>query len=188
MPAPKWSKGLGGASLVVGALVLVAVSAPGGPSVGGGSSGQPAARQPLSGGTWDSMGLKRAKSNVGTRATNCVASSYGKVRQFFGRKPCRSLQRALYTLSDSKGNTLVVSVAWVGMASSADAAELKALTDGNGTGNVLPLSGAGVKFTGTNYSSRQSGSMVVIAEAEPLKGRPSSLSRVAQTAAKLPPP
>jgi hypothetical protein len=198
MAAQKWTKGLGGASAAIGLLVLVAVAAPGGPEVdeppGGSQSSGNANRAPARAGSWQGMGLTQINQASGS-ASNCAAASYGKVKQFFGRKPCRSLRRMLYALRDGKGNTVVVSVAWVQMASSGDAGELKNLADANGSGNVQPLpeSSAGVpdvKFTGKNYASRRDGNLVVIAEAESAKGRFAAayLDDVASVAARLPRP
>jgi hypothetical protein len=101
----------------------------------------------------------------------------------------------LVALGDGKGNTIVVSTAWVGMSTSGNAQQLKALADTDGTGNVSPLAGAlvdaaGVTFTGRYYGSRRSGKLVVIAEAEPLSGTPDPglLDGLAEVAVEFPRP
>nr|WP_042194198.1 hypothetical protein [Kibdelosporangium sp. MJ126-NF4]CEL21154.1 hypothetical protein [Kibdelosporangium sp. MJ126-NF4]CTQ96280.1 hypothetical protein [Kibdelosporangium sp. MJ126-NF4] len=193
MAAQKWTKGLGGASAAVVAVVLVSVGAQGGPAIGGGSSTKPAATKPAARPP-DQGGLTRVKE-VSRRATNCAANAHGAVKQFFTTKPCVSLRRAVFLLGDGKGNTVAVSVAWVDTASAGDASELRKLADANGTGNVTPLPaalvGAGsVRFTGANYESRTAGKLVVIAQAEGLKGRRDRafLKGAAETAARFPPP
>lgn len=69
------------------------------------------------------------------------------------------------------------------------------LVDTYGTGDVRPLAGEllqlyGIRFTGKHYDSRRRGSVLVIAEAEPVSGRPNTelLNGVAQVAAYFPPP
>lgn len=101
----------------------------------------------------------------------------------------------LFALGDGHGNTIVVTVSWVGMFTAGTAERLKALADTDGTGNVSPLGGelvdaAGIKFTGTHYDSRRSGKLVVIAEAEPLSGTPDPdfLEGVVEVAVEFPPP
>jgi hypothetical protein len=66
--------------------------------------------------------------------------------------------------------------------------------DTYGSGDVTPfateaLGLVGFHFTGKHYKSRQDGSLVVIAEADPLRGQPSNnlLREVATVADVLPP-
>jgi len=129
------------------------------------------------------------------RHLDCVRNSHGQVRVFFAATPCRSLDRALTLLADPAGNTFVLSVYWVRMRNAAAARELKELDDTYGTGNVNPIASrllglAGVTFSGKYYDSRRRGSLVVIAEAEPVAGTPGpeTLESVAQVATYLPPP
>jgi hypothetical protein len=143
---------------------------------------------------WLRMGLKRL-NEVRKQASTCAANSYGDVRQFFVRTPCRSLDRMLFALGDGRGGSVVVSVAWVGMSTTANAERLKTLADKDGTGNVSPLASAlvgaaGIKFTGRHYDSRQAGKLVVISEAEPLSGAPDPdfLKGLAEVAKEFPPP
>jgi hypothetical protein len=143
---------------------------------------------------WRDMGLRRLKQ-ASRQAANCAINSYGDVREFFARTPCRSLDRMLFALGDGDNNSVIVAVSWVRMRSPENARNLQELTDTYGTGNVSPLAGvlveaAGVKFTGQYYGSRQSKELVVIAETEPLQGRPTPefLEGLAEIAAELPPP
>ena len=129
------------------------------------------------------------------RHLNCVRNSHGQVRTFFIATPCRSLDRALILLADQDGNLLVLSVYWVRMRNAAAARALQDLDDEYGTGNVNPVAGtllglAGVTFTGRYYDSHRSGSLVVIAEAEPVRGTPGAetLESVVQVATHLPRP
>lgn len=152
--------------------------------------------------TWRRMGLRvvtraitREIRREVQRELECTAHSYGQVREFFVRTPCRSLQRTQPVLCDAQGNTIAVSIAWVRMPTAVSAERLKRLTDANGTGNVTPIAGEvsearGVRFTGQHYASRRTGSLVVIAEAAPGSGPQSTemLNGVAQVAAEFPPP
>ncbi len=56
-------------------------------------------------------------------------NSYGQVRDFFLRNPCKSLDRTLFTLADPDGNTFVVSVSWVRMRQRGDVRRLEDLID-----------------------------------------------------------
>jgi hypothetical protein len=142
---------------------------------------------------WRRMGLKAVTRQV-RRELECAVHSYGQVREFFLRTPCRSLQRRLLAISDAQGNTSVVSIAWVRMPSAVSAGRLKRLADTYGTGNVSPIASGvlelrGVQFTGKHYASRRTGSLVVIAEAAPENGQPKTemLDGAAQVAAEFPP-
>ena|SRR6266700_1517828 len=97
----------------------------------------------------------------------------------------------MFTQSD----LIVGSVMWVKMPSDADAAGFIELEDTYGTGDVTPfgtevLELGGIRFTGKHYKSRSDGSLVVIAETEPVRGQPSNtlLKEVATVADVLPPP
>jgi hypothetical protein len=123
----------------------------------------------------------------------CAGHSSGQVRQFLTRTPCRSLQRALLVVGTGT-DTIAISVAWVQMPSSSAAAQLKPVLDKPGAGGIYPLPGQALKlgdipFTGTHYSSRQSGALVVTAEAERVSGDPAAalLDAVTKVAVALPP-
>jgi hypothetical protein len=120
------------------------------------------------------MGMRRLKETT-KQDLECVVNSFGQVREFFVRTPCRSLDRLLFGFTDDAGNVAVVSVAWVRMRSVAQSRKFQALDDEYGTGNVTPLGGAlldlaDIRFTGQHYASRRDGDTVVIAEAEPATG------------------
>ena len=143
--------------------------------------------------TWQRMAMKEVKKVV-TRQLRCAVQSYGQVQAFFTRTPCDSLNQALFALGDSDGNLIAVSVIWVTMSDAADTDRLKALEDTYGTGDITPfgteaLELAGVKFTAQHYKSRPDGKLLVVAEAEPIRGRPSAtlLNNVAAVASVLPP-
>ncbi|ALG12362.1 hypothetical protein AOZ06_40800 [Kibdelosporangium phytohabitans] len=143
---------------------------------------------------WRDMGFRRLKQ-VGEQAASCVVNSYGDVRDFFVRTPCRSLDRMLFTLGDDDRNSVILAVSWVRMSTPDNARKLQWLADTYGTGSVSPLAGAlveaaGVKFTGRYYDSRRSGDLVVIAETEPLRGdpQPEFLDGLAEVASELPRP
>jgi hypothetical protein len=140
------------------------------------------------------MGLRGAQHAV-RRDFECVAHSFGQVRDFFVHTPCASLDRALFAVTDSGGNVIVVSVVWVGFRTRGAALKFKQLDDVDGSGNVSAL-GAGllgladVRFTGQHYASRTAGAMTVIAEAEASGGTVSDdvLDGVAEVAVLLPRP
>lgn len=142
---------------------------------------------------WRRMTVKEIKRDV-RRELRCSVQSYGQVQQFFLRHPCDKLDQLLFAVSDSQGDVIVGSVMWVKMPSTAGAAQLTQVEDTYGTGDVTPfgtevLELGGFRFTGKHYKSRSDGSLVVIAETEPLRGRPSNtlLKEVATVAAVLPP-
>lgn len=203
----RWTKGAG--ATTVAAAAVVGVMSAGGTGAGGGASVDSAlgqtiranvnkAKEPARKGrrddAWRKMGMRRVRE-VSKHAAICALNSYGDVRQFFMRTPCRSLDRMLFVLGDGQGNTIVVSVAWVDMPTAGDADRLKTLADTDGTGNVSPLASglvgaAGIKFTGKHYDSRRTGKLVVIAEVEPLSGTPhlQFLESMADIAVEFPPP
>lgn len=196
-----------GGKAVVAALAVGALAAGGtGLTTGGGtaggsatsahgkSAGKDAARKGQRGEAWNRIGLRQLRQTAHV-ATACGSHSYGQVQQFFRKHPCRKLDRLLLAIGDTRGNTVVVSIAWVRMPTASTAAELKELADTDGTGNVEPLAAgalglAGVEFTGQYYGSRRDGSLVVIAEAAPGGGRPApaAMDDAAEVAAEFPPP
>ncbi|GAB3582765.1 hypothetical protein GCM10027445_56530 [Amycolatopsis endophytica] len=164
------------------------------PSAQGKSAGKDAARKGQRQQAWSRMGLRQLRQTARAELT-CTAHSYGQVREFFARHPCRKLDRVLLAIGDTRGNTVVVSIAWVRMPSAGSADDLKDLADTDGTGNVEPLAASaldltGVEFTGEYYGSRRSGSLVVIAEAAPGGGHPgpATMDDAAEVAAEFPPP
>lgn len=114
------------------------------------------------------------------------------MQEFFLRNPCKSLDRALFTLADPDGNTFVVSVSWVRMRQRDDVGRLKRLIDVDGTGSVTqlgaaPLRARGVRFTGTPFRSRPRRDLLVVAEGAAVSGQPDPefFSLVIDVAAEL---
>jgi hypothetical protein len=149
-------------------------------------------------GNWDDavrrLGMRSLKKTARERG-QCVANSFGEVREFFLRTPCRSLDRMLFAVGDDRGNVLLVSVAWVGFSSRGKAVDFKNLNDVHGIGDITPLAGsllemAGVRFTGHHYHSRRDGNTIVVAEAESATGTVAAeiLDAVAEVASYLPQP
>jgi hypothetical protein len=192
MPAKK-----GGGAAIVAVAGAIAIASAGSTGSGpdrtetpsaGTSSGEDAARRGDYTEAWRLLSL-RTLSRAVKRDTRCGPLSYGEVQKFFLSKPCSSLDRLLTRIGDTSGTKIAVMVAWVTMPQEDSAQDLRALDDRNGTGNVAPLPGA-PKPTGKHYRSRRSGTLVVIAEAEPLSGGPSAslLNQAAAIAVQFPPP
>ncbi len=207
-------------NIVVGTVAAIAIASAGAGGIGAGAAGS--ATSGASGTVAESVvsrnivarkpGSKRSASRgnateayqrLGMRGVrraveqnlDCIVSSFGQVREFFLRTPCRSLDRALFAMTDEQGDPIVVMVAWVGFRSRADARRFKDLDDVHGTGNISPPGGAllgvaDVRFTGQHYQSRRAGAVAVIAEAEPLAGpvEDAMLDAVAEVAVLLPKP
>ncbi|HCT81465.1 MAG TPA: hypothetical protein DGT23_33820 [Micromonosporaceae bacterium] len=143
---------------------------------------------------WRRMGMRTLKKAV-KQDLKCLANSFGQVREFFARTPCKSLERMLLGIADDRGNAVVVSVAWVGFHTRSNARDFKQLDDVHGTGNITPLASAllglaDIHFTGLHYQSRAAGNTIVIAEAEPASGQVSDevLDAIAEVAVLLPRP
>ncbi|WP_228004121.1 hypothetical protein [Amycolatopsis sp. YIM 10] len=140
----------------------------------GKSSGKEAAKKGQHGTAFNRLKLKNVRQKV-QRGLNCAKHSFGDVQQFFLRTPCRELDRMLFAMSDEQGNDIAITIAWVRMGKTADAAEFESLVDTDGTGNVSPPAGAllglaEIEFTGRYYDSRRDGPLVVVAEAAPIGG------------------
>jgi hypothetical protein len=143
---------------------------------------------------WRQLGL-RGVNRAARRDLECVVNSFGKIREFLVGTPCASLDRALFAVADERGVLIVISVAWVGFHTRADARRFQDLDDTHGTGNISPLGGAAlgvadVRFTGQHYRSRPAGTTTVIAEAEPVGGtvEDAVLDGIAEVAVELPHP
>lgn len=163
-------------------------------SVKGKSSSKEAARKGDRAEAWKRLGLKTIKQTA-KRELKCVTASFSEVRDFFAHNPCRSLDRFLVAVADTKGNTVVVSVAWVKMAKADTTGKLKRLIDIQGSGDISPLASsalglAGVDFTGHHYASRQNGTLLVVAETAPGGGHPGNdvLNTAAEVAVEFPAP
>lgn len=157
------------------------------------SEGRKAARREGAEGAWRRMGLRQVKRTAKQQA-ECVAASFGQVREFFTTHRCTHLERVLFAVADEAGNTAVVSVAWVGLANARDAREFDSLMEIHGSGDVTPLAGAllelgHVEFTGLRYGSDRDGAAITVAEAENAAGGQfdhETLDAIAEVAAYLP--
>ncbi|HYS35982.1 MAG TPA: hypothetical protein VEO01_10145 [Pseudonocardiaceae bacterium] len=208
----RWIKGKAAGGVVGAALVAGLMAAAGGgdvtASVGAAldtavsqstvdaetASSRQAAAKGDETGAWQRMGLKELKKPI-KRELRCAVQSFGQVQQFFLRHPCDKLDQLLFVVGDAQGDTIVGTVMWVKMPSKSAAAEFRRVEDTYGSGDVTPLGTevlelGGVRFTGKHYKSRPDGSLVVVAETEPVRGRPSNtlLKEVATVADVLPPP
>jgi hypothetical protein len=105
---------------------------------------------------------------------DCVAHSYGLVREFFRDNPCSALFRVLIEVQDKRRNVVLVAVAWVDMPDVQQARRFKDLVDRNGTGNITELSREtgpyqDVRFTGDHYTSTRDDTTVINAQAQPVR-------------------
>jgi hypothetical protein len=115
----------------------------------------------------------RVTATVTDDPTDCVATSYGRIQDFFRATPCAALHRAHFELRDRDGDAAVVAVSWVEMPDESSAGALEQLLNSSGTGNLTELSRERgryrtVRFTGDAYASRRDGPVVVNAQAEPV--------------------
>lgn len=187
------SAGGGGTTASVGSSVESA-AAQRGTQVKTTRSSRNAARKGNEGEAWKRMGLRRLRQEV-RHDLSCAAQSYGEVQQYLLRHPCKKLQQRLFPVADGEGNVIAVSVMWVRMPSRTTASGLKRVEDEYGTGDVIPvgtqlLGFGGFRFTGEHYDSDQDGTLLTIAETEPVSGHPTDtlLDGVASIATALPPP
>lgn len=104
----------------------------------------------------------------------CPEHSYDKVKQFFQGTPCEQLTRALYTTTTNEGRRVYTNVSVVRMQTADQAAQLRALTDQDNTGNVNDLVREGVVKVpslkslsgGGGYKAVQHDRNVIIVEAD----------------------
>ncbi|WP_436492254.1 hypothetical protein [Actinokineospora sp. HUAS TT18] len=155
--------------------------------------GKDSARKGKGDDAWRKMNLKKVKE-TSKGAIDCAVNSYGQVRDFFLRNPCKSLDRTLITLTDPAGNSFVVSVSWVRMRDKSDVGDLKTLIDTDGTGSVAPLmfsvlKSQGVRFTGNPFHSRKDRDVLIVAEGAVVSGKPDSalMEGTVEVAAELMP-
>jgi hypothetical protein len=121
---------------------------------------------------------------------DCAAHSYGQVATFLATTRCVRVQRQLLT-STVDARPVVFAVREVTMSSAADAASLKTLVDGTGTGNVDDLLRDGATYPGgptalpsaNDYASSISGAKVRIVEAGFTDGAQPGDSTALQSAA-----
>ncbi|MCP3804271.1 hypothetical protein NLX83_33875 [Allokutzneria sp. A3M-2-11 16] len=124
---------------------------------------------------WQRMGLRELKKHAKSEL-NCLLNSFGEIRGFFARTPCKSLERNIFAIGDDEGNVAVVSVVWVRFHARSHAESFEKLHKVHGNGDVKPLASslldlADIRFTAHHYGSRRNGSTVTIAEAESAKGK-----------------
>ncbi len=140
---------------------------------------------------WRRLGVRRPRRvREGKERLDCLGHSFGEVRAFFLRNPCRALNRKLFGVSDGSGNIAAVSVVSVTMPSRGQARRFQRTIDVHGSGDIEPLPRTLLKshdtgFTGLNYDSRLRGTTTVIAETETASGHfsPSALDAIAEIAA-----
>ncbi|MBB5957928.1 hypothetical protein FHS29_004536 [Saccharothrix tamanrassetensis] len=168
--------------------VFAAAALAGAVAVGAGELGQP------DDGAWKGLGL-RVVDRVTRDDRDCVANSFGQVRDLLAAAPCTSLSRMLFTLTDDKGSVVAVSVAWVEFGARDVATEFKRVEDIHGTGDITPLSASlllmdDITFTAHHYDSELLDRTVVVAEAENVEGAatPEFLHRVTEVAVLTPRP
>jgi hypothetical protein len=102
---------------------------------------------------------------------DCAKHAYGAIQTFLTNTPCDHLTRQLF-VTDVEGRTVYTSVSAVTMPDEDKAAELRDLTDKDGSGNVSDVVRDGeVKIDGLDrlsgddgYASKQSGKDVIIVE------------------------
>lgn len=141
------------------------------------------------------MGLRRLRQSDKVQAFDCVAHSFGEVREFLVRHPCKSLNRLVFTVGDDQGNAAAVSVAWVEFRDRSTVRKFKRLEDRHGTGDVKALGSeffdiGDIEFTGHHYNSNPRRTVLTVAEAETISGTYSAddLDAMTEVAALLPRP
>ncbi|CRK58545.1 hypothetical protein [Alloactinosynnema sp. L-07] len=104
--------------------------------------------------------------------SDCASHAYDDTKQFLAQPGvCEKVTQALYTAKVGDRDALV-SVSVVHLSSAEKAAELRKLTDSNGTGNVNDLVREkvvkidGVSNLSNGYASKEEGEIVTIVEAD----------------------
>lgn len=105
--------------------------------------------------------------------TDCAKHAYGRIQQHLQTNPCDHLAQQLFT-TEVDGRTVYASVSVVTMPDEEKAAELRALTDEDGSGNVsdvvrdgaVAIEGMDRLSGGGGYAAKQTGNEVVIVEAD----------------------
>jgi hypothetical protein len=104
---------------------------------------------------------------------NCAEHAYGRIQQHLQATPCDHLSQQLF-VTEVDGRTVYASVSVVTMPDEEQAAELRALTDEDGSGNVndvvrdggVTIEGMDRLSAGGGYAAKQVGKEVVIVEAD----------------------
>ncbi len=105
--------------------------------------------------------------------TDCAKHAYGRIQQHLRSTPCDHLAQQLF-VTEVDGRTVYASVSVVTMPDEEKAAELRALTDKDGSGNVsdvvrdeaVTIEGLDRLSGGGGYAAKQVGREVVIVEAD----------------------
>lgn len=105
--------------------------------------------------------------------TDCAKHAYHRIQQHLQTNPCDHLAQQLF-VTEVDGRTVYVSVSVVTMPDDKQAAELRALTDEDGSGNVsdvvrdgaVAIEGMDRLSRGGGYAAKQTGKEVVIVEAD----------------------
>jgi hypothetical protein len=105
--------------------------------------------------------------------TDCAKHAYGRIQQHLQTNPCDHLAQQLF-VTEVDGRTVYASVSVVTMPDEEKAAELRALTDEDGSGNVsdvvrdgaVAIEGMDRLSGGGGYAAKQTGNEVVIVEAD----------------------
>jgi hypothetical protein len=144
---------------------------------------------------WRRIGMRRLKQTTNKRNRDCVRATFGQVQRPLIHNPCTSLERKLFAIADRRGNTALVSVAWVRFRTSDHRRRFQEVIDVYGTGDIKPLAASllgmtGIRFTGRYYHSIPKGARLTVAEAEAATGTfdPKVLDAFAEIAAELPSP
>ncbi|MGB3440466.1 MAG: hypothetical protein WBA97_17095 [Actinophytocola sp.] len=104
---------------------------------------------------------------------NCVEHAYGRIQAHLQATPCDHLSQQLF-VTEIDGRTVYASVSVVTMPDEEAAAELRALTDEDGSGNIndvvrdggVTIEGMDRLSAGGGYAAKQNGREVVIVEAD----------------------
>ncbi|MGH3389459.1 MAG: hypothetical protein ACRDOO_11350 [Actinomadura sp.] len=153
-----------------------------------------AARKGNSDRAWRRIGMRRLKQKA-QRNLRCARVTFGEVQRSLIRNPCTSLDRMLFAIADRRGNTALVSVAWVRFRTSGNRRRFQKVIDVYGTGDIKPMAAGllgmdGIRFTGRYYHSIPKRTRLTVAEAEAITGTfdPKVLDGFAEIAAELPSP
>lgn len=183
-------KGSKGGGMVLATVAVVVLGAGGSAGVGAASAGFGASGSGASASqgtransrSSDSARIRlaarnvRADIHVSADGDDCAAHSDGRIQEFLRTHPCVSLHRAVFEVRDSRSEVALVAAAWVEMADTSSARELVRLLDIEGTGNITELSKErgryrDIRYGGPAYGSRNDGSLVITAQAEPVLPR-----------------
>lgn len=104
---------------------------------------------------------------------DCAEHAYGRIKQHLQSVPCDHLSQQLFVTVED-GRTVYASVSVVTMPDEEKAAQLRALTDEDGSGNVsdvvrdgaVTIDGLDRLSGGGGYAAKQDGTEVVIVEAD----------------------